>query len=115
MRKLALAAASASLLLCAACSQFTVEGDGTKGKHGEDTVHGSFYGFYWSHWEPSKAEGDQGLYRVDFHTNMLYSLAAVGSLGLYVPQDVEWWIQKKQQSTDAPVWDPNTPILKPKK
>ena len=115
MKSIRLLFAVACLLGCAGCTSFTIEGDGTKGKHGVGTVHGSFYGFDWVQWEPSKCSDDIGLYRVDCHSNMLYSLAAVGTLGLYVPQDVEWWIQEKQQSTNAPVWNPNTPILKPKK
>ena len=115
MKTFLLPVLSFCLLVCAGCTHFTVEGDGTKGECDSGTVHGSFYGFNWSHWEPSKSKDDLGLYRVDYHTNMLYSLAAVCSLGLYVPQDAQWWIQEKQQSTDAPVWNPNTPILKPKK
>lgn len=90
-RMLLLAAVAGSL---AACSTFDVEGDGSKTPdvaHGTATHHGSFWGFEWSGWTADKSDDGSGLLRVRYHTNALYAIATVCTLGLYVPQDVEWW------------------------
>lgn len=60
---------------------------------GIETIHGSFYGFYWrtrTQEDVIKAKGDIQLYRVTYHNNMLYSLVSVLTLGLYVPETIEW-------------------------
>lgn len=78
----------------ASCTTFDVEGDGVKtpdAPHGTATRHGSFWGIEWSDWTADTCGTGNGLYRVRFHTNALYALATVFSVGLYVPQDVEWW------------------------
>lgn len=89
-----------ALLCClfmgiAGCVTMTIEGDGqktTESKTGTDTQHGSFYGFLWAEPEPvTKCDNGRGLYRARYNTNVVYSLAAVISLGLYVPQTVQWW------------------------
>jgi len=80
----------------AACSTFDVEGDGAKTPdvaHGTATHHGSFWGFDWSDWTAERCDAGRGIYRVRYHTNAFYALATVCTLGLYVPQDVEWWCQ----------------------
>lgn len=82
------------ILITYGCSTMTIEGDGQKtaqSKTGTHTVHGSFYGFVWSAPAVQKCENSRGLYRARYHTNAIYLLASVLSLGLYVPQTVEWW------------------------
>jgi hypothetical protein len=77
-----------------ACSTMTIEGDGQKtpqSKTGTDTLHGSYYSFTWSEPEVSKCDNGRGLYRARYHTNVVYALVSVFSLGLYVPQTVTWW------------------------
>lgn len=76
------------------CATMTIEGDGQKtpqSKTGTHTLHGSFYSFVWSEPPVEKCDNGQGLYRARYHTNMVYVLASALSLGLYVPQTVEWW------------------------
>ncbi len=76
------------------CATMTIEGDGQKtpqSKTGSHTAHGSYYGYVWSEPPAVKCENHRGLYRVRYHTNAVYSLASILSLGLYVPQTVEWW------------------------
>ncbi len=77
-----------------ACTTMTIEGDGQKtpqSKTGTHTAHGSFYGYVWSEPPVDKCDNGRGLYRARYHTNMAYVLASALSLGLYVPQTVEWW------------------------
>lgn len=76
------------------CATMTIEGDGQKtpqSKTGTHTVHGSFYSYVWSEPPVDKCDNRRGLYRARYHTNMAYVLASAFSLGLYVPQTVEWW------------------------
>lgn len=76
------------------CSTMTIEGDGQKtpkSKTGTHIKHGSYYSFVWSEPEATKCDNGQGLYRARYHTNVAYALVSVFSLGLYVPQTVEWW------------------------
>ena len=76
------------------CATMTIEGDGQKPPKSEAdryTEHNSFYGFVWSEPQPSKCKNGHGIYRVRYHTNAAYTLATVLSLGLYVPQTVDWW------------------------
>ena len=80
------------------CMNSTIEGSGTPQKtNGQEVIHGSFYGFQWKDHDIRKAKDGLGLYRVIYHTNYLYSTAAVLSLGLYVPQEIEWWVQAPAQ------------------
>lgn len=72
----------------------TIEGDGQKtsqSKTGAHTKHGSFYDFTWSEPTVRKCDNGRGLYRTRYHTNIVYVLTSIVSLGLYVPQTVEWW------------------------
>ena len=87
------------------CATTTIEGDGQKtpqSKLGTHTVHSSFYGFNWVTPPPTKKECDQGrgLYRVRNHTNAVYVFVSVISLGLYVPQTLEWWCDATPDPTD---------------
>jgi hypothetical protein len=82
------------IMSLSACATMTIEGDGRKtpeSETGTHTVHGSFYGFIWSSPPAAKCENGRSLYRVRSHTNAAYVLVSVISLGLYVPQTVEWW------------------------
>jgi hypothetical protein len=81
-------------LLASGCTTMTIEGDGQKtaqSKTGVYTLHSALYGFNWSKPEIEKCDNGRGLYRVSYHTSAVYLLASVVSLGLYVPQTVEWW------------------------
>lgn len=89
-----------TLLLCtlivslAGCTTMTIEGDGQKtpaSKTGTHTVHGSYYNFVWSAPAVEKCDNGHGLYRARHHTNAAYALVSLVSIGLYVPQTVEWW------------------------
>lgn len=76
------------------CATMTLEGDGQKtpkSKTGTHTKHGSYYSLVWSEPPADKCDNGRGLYRVRHHTNALYSLVSLISLGLYVPQTAEWW------------------------
>lgn len=76
------------------CTTMTIEGDVPKtpqSKTGTETVHGSYYDFVWESPMVLKCDNRQGLARARYHTNALYSLVSVVSLGLYVPQTVQWW------------------------
>lgn len=90
-------------LLVPACTTFEVEGDGSlteRSVRGSETVHGSFWGIDWAERPVQKCEST-GLYRVQYHTNVAYLLASVGTLGLWVPQSVEWWCSTPAQE-DTP-------------
>lgn len=91
------------------CTTFEVEGNGsiTPGAvTGSETVHGSIYGFRWRDSAIEKC-GSESLFRVEFHTNAGFLLASVASLGLYVPQTVEWWCNSSLgDDSDEEVWVP---------
>jgi len=86
-----------------ACATMTIEGDGQKtpqSKNGTHTVHGTFYGFNWSEPPVDKCDNRRGLYRARYHTNAVYVTVPVVSLGLYVPQTVEWWCDGTKADDD---------------
>ena len=77
-----------------ACSTLTLDGDVPKtptSERGTHTKHGSFYNIVWSEPPVEKCERGKGFARTRYHTNVIYVLGSVLSLGLYVPQTVEWW------------------------
>ncbi|MDJ0621781.1 MAG: hypothetical protein QNJ17_02380 [Desulfocapsaceae bacterium] len=92
-------ALSLIVMLCLAisisgCATMTIEGDGQKtpmSKTGTHTKHGSYYNFVWSEPPVDKCDNRRGLYRVRHHTNAVYALVSLVSLGLYVPQTAQWW------------------------
>eukprot|EP00831_Metopus_contortus_P037825 TRINITY_DN2979_c0_g4_i1.p2 TRINITY_DN2979_c0_g4~~TRINITY_DN2979_c0_g4_i1.p2 ORF type:complete len:442 (-),score=67.97 TRINITY_DN2979_c0_g4_i1:1176-2501(-) len=92
------------VLTLSGCMNASIEGSGTPQlTNGEEIIHGSFYGFKWKESSVKKAKDGLGLYRIIYHTNYLYSSVAVLSLGLYVPQEIEWWVQAPvQQDYDGP-------------
>ena len=93
-----------------ACSTFEVEGSGAIAPEsitGSETVHGSLYGFRWRPFDIEKC-GDDSLFRVEYHTNAGLLLASFVTLGLYVPQTVEWWCNAPaDDDEDEEVWDPS--------
>jgi len=99
-----------ALPLLSACSTFEVEGSGSltpEAVTGSETVHGSLYGIDWGSHVVEKCGADS-LFRVEYHTNAAFLLASVASLGLYVPQTVEWWCYSPNagDGDDDEVWDP---------
>jgi len=85
---------SCIIMSLSGCATMTIEGDGQKtpeSRTGTHTSHGSYYGFVWSEPPVTKCENGRGLYRVRNHTNAVYSLVSILSLGFYVPQTAEWW------------------------
>lgn len=95
--------ASTFLVVCvmamlSGCMSFAVEGDCPKtpdSKFGQETVHGSLYGFNWDDGtrQVRKADNGLGLAKVEYHTNAFYVLISVVSLGTYVPVDVDYWVE----------------------
>lgn len=118
-RAAGLAGAALVAVLASGCMTFELEGDGAltpDSEHGSATVHGSLWGFAWSHRDVEVCEG-AGIYRAEFHTNAAFLAVAVLSLGLYVPQTVEWWCDEVAPDDDGDaddgdddgddVWDPD--------
>ncbi len=99
-----------AIAMSPACATFEVEGNGSitpEAIAGSETVHGSLYGFKWREFDIEKCE-DNTLFRVEFHTNAGLLLASFLTLGLYVPQTVEWWCNSPTtDDEDEEVWDPN--------
>ena len=92
------------------CATMTIEGDGQKtveSKTGTHTVHGSFYSFDWSSPTVEKCDNGHGLYRARYHTNAVYVLVSVISIGLYVPQTVEWWCDGSPSQEDEEEYHPS--------
>ena len=100
-----------SVICLSACTTFEIEGRGSVKPDaitGSETVHGSLYGFEWRPFAIEKC-GDDNLFRVEYHTNALLLAASVLSLGLYVPQTVEWWCDAGNgEDEDEEAWDPDT-------
>lgn len=59
--------------------------------NGSAIVHGSLYGGNWSAPDAEVCPKGCGIYRVEYSTNLLFVLTSAVTLGLYVPQNVEWW------------------------
>lgn len=96
--------------LISACSTFEVEGNGSltpEAITGSETVHSSLYGIQWREFDIEKC-GDNTLFRVEYHTNAGLLLASLVTLGLYVPQTVEWWCNSPtDDAEDEEVWNPD--------
>ena len=101
------------MLVTSACMTFEVEGDGEllpSSRHGREVVHGSLYkATPWNSRSIDKCPNGLGLYRVEYYTNGLFVLASAATLGVYLPQSVEWWCQAPGSDTD----DSDEPSLKP--
>ena len=98
-----------SISIASACSTFEVEGSGSitpEARTGSETVHGSLYGFRWRPFTVEKC-GSGTLFRAEYHTNAVFLLASVASIGFYVPQTVEWWCNSPSEDDEGEeVWDP---------
>ncbi len=91
------------------CATMTIEGDCQKtpmSKTGTHTKHGSFYNIVWAEPPVEKCENGRGLYRARHHTNAIYVLVSVVSLGFYVPQTVEWWCDGTPEPVDEEEYHP---------
>ncbi len=89
-----------SLIVLTSCTSFELEssvGKNPKGQtNGSATIHGSFWWFdYWTNPEVTICETGYEIQRIETHQNALYFLTSLVTLGLYVPQDVEWWCVEK--------------------
>lgn len=99
-----------SLVCLSGCMTFELEGAGKqtpKSQIGRATVHGSLYGFEWSErkWNTEVCTNGNHLRKAEFHTNILYLLASTLSLGLYVPQSVDWWCEAPPPGRDGKLFD----------
>lgn len=107
-------AAMLAIACLPACSTFEVEGAGSitpDAITGSETVHGSLYGI---NWRPRVTEkcGSDSLFRVEHHTNAVFLLASVATVGLYVPQTVEWWCYSPDADDEnEEVWDPTANVF----
>ena len=110
MKKAMLAILISSIIVTiSGCATMTIEGDGDKmpnSKNGTHTVHGSFYGFNWSKPDEDKCDNGQSLYRARYHTNLGYVIVPLVSLGLYVPQTVQWWCNGVRGESDEKEYHP---------
>lgn len=93
------------------CATFELEGAGAitpDAVTNSQTVHGSLYGFRWQPHVTEKCAGDS-LFRVEYHTNAAFLLVSVATLGLYVPQTVEWWCYAPgDEDEDEEAWSPGS-------
>ncbi len=96
--------------LLSACSTVEVEGSGSitpEAISGSETVHGSLYGYRWKPYSTEKC-GTNSLFRVETNTNAPMLLVSVLTLGIYVPQTLEWWCNSpSDDDEDEEVWDPS--------
>jgi hypothetical protein len=98
-----------AVIWLAGCTSFELEGDGSitpESVRGEETIHGTLYGFKWKEPDVQKCGDGQGIYRVEYYTNVFYVAASVISLGFYVPQTVAWWCQAPAPDADDDVLEP---------
>ena len=68
-------------------------------KSESETIHGSIYQHRWSQYHVQKCHRGT-IAKVEFQTNALMLLASFASLGLYVPQTVEWWCADTEEDRD---------------
>ena len=89
---------ASTMSMLSGCMHIAVEGDCPKtpdSKYGQETVHGSFYGFNWDDdtRHVRKADNGLGLAKVEYRTNFFYALVSVVTLGVYSPMDVDFWVE----------------------
>jgi hypothetical protein len=102
---------TALTLSLAGCTSFEVGAKASiteQSTNGYETVNGSIYGFRWTPYQVQKCE-ESALARVEVQINGLQLLASLLSLGLYVPQTVEWWCDDSSviHDEDDPEPDPD--------
>jgi hypothetical protein len=89
-------------LILPGCMTFEVAGNASiteASVNGHETVHGSLYRSPWKAYPIQKCD-KSAIARVEYQTNGLLLLASVASLGLYVPQTVEWWCDDPSRKDD---------------
>lgn len=92
------------LVVLSSCSSFALkrsaalEGYGKSDGSTTTTFHGSYWPFSWSGTGTGPesnvvhcAEGCVGVHTVEYHTNLAYALGPILTIGLWVPETVEWW------------------------
>ncbi len=94
-------------LFLTGCSTVIVEGSGNKDviSSAPVTIHGSMYGFDWQNKKNvllamDKDDRTQSIYSVECHTNYLYLLTGVLTLGFYYPQTFEYTLVVPEQYDD---------------
>ncbi len=95
----------------AGCTTHTIRGGGPKTASviaGKETVHGSLYGFFGPDIPQQKCTKDYDLVQARYHTNALYLLVSVVSLGIYVPETIEWWCDKRPTDDGEEAWAPGS-------
>lgn len=102
-----------AIFVAPACATFELEGAGSitpDAITNSETVHSSLYGFQWRPFTTEKCGADS-LFRVEYHTNAVFLVASVATLGLYVPQTVEWWCYTPAGTQeDEEQWDPTASV-----
>jgi len=99
------------LFLISGCAKVCIEASGTPAeKRHDEIVWTSYYDFQWSEQQVRKSTDDVGLYQVVVHNNLLHDAISIFSLGLVVPIQYEYVLQKEK--TFDPV--PQTEKMQPK-
>jgi hypothetical protein len=71
-----------------------------------ETVSGSLYGFSWREHHIQKCD-ESALAHVEYHFNGFQLLASALSLGLWIPQTVEWWCDDPSVEDDEEEDEPD--------
>lgn len=93
----------AFLSVMTGCASFAIQGGGNvtakDGLRGHETVYSSCWKE--SSWNKRCTLKDSraDFVKVRYKTNFFYSLASVVTLGVFVPQDVEWWLEDVDAGT----------------
>lgn len=86
------------------CMSFEISSNSNEtenSKNASETVHGTVWGdWYWKKHNIQKCH-DGSLARVEFTYLAHQLLASALTLGLYVPQTVEWWCEDTDTSDDS--------------
>jgi hypothetical protein len=94
---------SVLLFVMTGCASFAIQGGGNvtakDGLRGHETVYSSCWKE--SSWNKRCMLKDSraNFVKVRYKTNFFYSLASVVTLGVFVPQDVEWWLEDVDAGT----------------
>lgn len=91
------------LFVMTGCASFAIQGGGNTtakdGLRGHETVYSSC----WKEGSWNKRcmlkDPQANFVKVRYKTNLLYSLTSIATLGLCVPQDVEWWLEDVNAET----------------
>ena len=95
----------------AGCTTHTIRGGGPKTTSaitGTETIHGSLYSFSGPDIPENKCALGYDLVQVRYHTNAFYLIVSVISLGIYVPENIEWWCGKRPTDEGEESWKPGS-------